>query len=320
MGAEGGELERGGARIDKFADARRAFLRVDRCIEREVNARLCARFLSLDTEALCVRDQTAVVIGHVDDGSDAAGGSAARRPDEIFLTFLTAAVHLRVNGTRKNEKSSAAMPFAGWQLDRIPLLAPSRQRPEHTHYRSSDRAARRFLRRPDPPCFPFRSHQKVTCEHTLDEELLQIERGPWAKCAIGKPKPNPDLRPLSMPRLGRPQRVDRAALLAEPIRHTLQTKRGCWPRPPRPVEPAARNRCARVAHASNIICSIRSALSSIALTPVRNVAADERIGDRSVANGLRARRASRSLFTMLFCHSPTMLAACRISVSDKTAQ
>ena len=78
MGAERRELERGGAGIDKFADARRAFLRVDSCIKREVNARLCARFLSLDTEALCVGDQTAVVIGHVDDGGNAAGSSAAR--------------------------------------------------------------------------------------------------------------------------------------------------------------------------------------------------------------------------------------------------
>jgi len=78
MGAERRELERGGAGIDKFADARRAFLRVDSCIKREVNARLCARFLSLDTEALRVSDQTAVVIGHVDDGSNAAGSSAAR--------------------------------------------------------------------------------------------------------------------------------------------------------------------------------------------------------------------------------------------------
>ena len=135
MGAEGRELERGGAGVDQFVDARRAFLRIDRCIKREINARLCARFPSLGAEALRVRDQTAVVIGHVDDGGDAAGRGAARRPDEIFLTLLTAAVHLRVDRAGKNEEIQAAMPFAGRQRRRIPPLAPRRRRPEHTRYR-----------------------------------------------------------------------------------------------------------------------------------------------------------------------------------------
>ena len=42
MGAEGRELEGGGAGVDQFIDPRGAFLRIDRGIEREIDARLRA--------------------------------------------------------------------------------------------------------------------------------------------------------------------------------------------------------------------------------------------------------------------------------------
>src|SRR6516225_11510463 len=43
MSAEGGELEGGRARIDQLSDARRSLLRIDRGVERKINARLQIR-------------------------------------------------------------------------------------------------------------------------------------------------------------------------------------------------------------------------------------------------------------------------------------
>jgi hypothetical protein len=69
-------------------------------------------------EALGRGDQTAVVIGHIDNRRHAAGGSAASRPYKVLLALLTAAVHLGVNRARKNKKPVAAVAFARWRRAR----------------------------------------------------------------------------------------------------------------------------------------------------------------------------------------------------------
>ncbi len=91
---------------------RRPVLRRDGAIEREIDPRLGARLRRLGAQALAGADQAAVVIGHVDNGGDAAGGGAARRPDKVFLALLAAAVHLRVDRARQHQESRPAMPFA----------------------------------------------------------------------------------------------------------------------------------------------------------------------------------------------------------------
>jgi len=112
MCAEGGELEGGRPRVDQLTDACRTFLRIDRGVEGEIRSGLGAGLGRFGAKALRGRDQAAVVIRHVDDGRDAAGERAARRPDEVFLALLAAAVHLRIDRSGKHKKPGAPMPFA----------------------------------------------------------------------------------------------------------------------------------------------------------------------------------------------------------------
>src|SRR5271166_1193499 len=112
---EGRKLERGRAGIDQFIDPRSAFLRIDGCIKREIDAGLRRRLLRLVGETLRRGDQAAVVIGHIDDGRDAAGRSTFCRPDEVLLPQLAATVNLRVNRAWKHQISASAVSLAGWR-------------------------------------------------------------------------------------------------------------------------------------------------------------------------------------------------------------
>jgi len=113
MRTEGRELESGGAGVDQFIDPCCALVRIDRRIQREIDPRLRAGFADLGAETLRGGDQAIVIVRHVDDGGDAAGRGAARRPDEVFLAELAAAVHLGVDGAGKHQKIRTAVLFTG---------------------------------------------------------------------------------------------------------------------------------------------------------------------------------------------------------------
>jgi len=116
--AEGREFESRRPRIGQFVDPRRAFFGIDRRIERKIDARLRTRFLRLGSKSVGRGNQAVIVIGHVDDGGDAAGRGAARRPDEILLSELAAAVNLGVDRAGKYQNPRAAVFFARWRTAR----------------------------------------------------------------------------------------------------------------------------------------------------------------------------------------------------------
>ncbi len=77
-------------------------LRIDRRIEREIDAGLRAGLGDLLPHAIAIADKEVGVTGHVDDGGDAAGSRRARRPDEILLILLRARMHLRIDRARQH--------------------------------------------------------------------------------------------------------------------------------------------------------------------------------------------------------------------------
>ena len=79
-----------------------AIFRIDRRIEREIDARLRAGLGDLLLHALAGANQKIGVIGHVDDGGDAAGRRGARGPDEILLILLRTGMHLRIDRARQH--------------------------------------------------------------------------------------------------------------------------------------------------------------------------------------------------------------------------
>src|ERR1700689_3542665 len=112
MGAEGRKLEGGSAGFNQFINPRRALLGINRGVESIIDARLRTGLFGLGPEALGGRDQASVVIGHVDDCRNPAGSRAARRPDEVLLSQLAAAMNLGVDRAREHEKLRASMLLA----------------------------------------------------------------------------------------------------------------------------------------------------------------------------------------------------------------
>ena len=73
ISAESRELERGDARLDHLRDAGGALFRIDGAVEREIDAGLRQGVGDLLPHIVARGDDVALVIGHVDDGGDAAG-------------------------------------------------------------------------------------------------------------------------------------------------------------------------------------------------------------------------------------------------------
>src|SRR5947209_18848880 len=103
MRAEGGKFDRAGTRLDQVAHLHTLRPRMQRRVKREIDTRLLRGGPRFARQALTGADQFAVVIGHVDDGRHASGGGRAGRPDEVFLVFLAAAMHLSIDRAGKHE-------------------------------------------------------------------------------------------------------------------------------------------------------------------------------------------------------------------------
>src|SRR6185312_8149844 len=91
---------------------------IDRAVKGEVDAGLRARVLDLPAHRFAGIDDIALVIRHVDDGGNAAGGRRAGRPDEILLVLLAQRMDLRVDGAGKDQR-----------LAEIVAVAAGRRRP-----------------------------------------------------------------------------------------------------------------------------------------------------------------------------------------------
>src|SRR6266404_9434713 len=88
-----------------------AIFRSSRRIERKIDAGLSRRFVDLVQEPFRCADELAIVVGHVDDRGHTSRRGAFGGPDEVLLTFLAAAMNLRVDGAGKDEHAAPALPF-----------------------------------------------------------------------------------------------------------------------------------------------------------------------------------------------------------------
>jgi hypothetical protein len=58
-------------------------------------------------------DEIPLVVGHVDDGGDAASRRRTGRPDEVFLVFLRERMDLRIDGAGKDHRVAEVVAVAG---------------------------------------------------------------------------------------------------------------------------------------------------------------------------------------------------------------
>ena len=58
-------------------------------------------------------DEVALVVGHVDDGGDAAGRGGAGGPDKILLAALAQRMDLRVDGAGEDQAGAEIVALAG---------------------------------------------------------------------------------------------------------------------------------------------------------------------------------------------------------------
>ena len=73
-------------------------------VEREIDAGLRQGVLNLPRDRSGGADEITLVVGHVDDGGDAAGGGRAGRPGEALLVLLAQRMHLRIDGARQDQR------------------------------------------------------------------------------------------------------------------------------------------------------------------------------------------------------------------------
>jgi hypothetical protein len=109
MRAKGRKFERRRTGIDQFVNPCGPLVGVNCRVKCEIDARLRTRLVHLGREPFGRGYQAAIVVGHINDRSDSAGGGAASRPDEVFLTKLTAAMDLRIDRAGKHKGAVSAI-------------------------------------------------------------------------------------------------------------------------------------------------------------------------------------------------------------------